>query len=111
MIKTEYDLRVNAHPDDDIDLNQVTKEVSNVIYCSHTVKGVDALEGVYLIGDELGNISKYKMDYTKQEHLDTFSGHSMGIRSIEVTKDGKRMATACADHSIRIWDFETCKAK
>ena len=35
----------------------------------------------------------------------------MGIRNIEVTKDGKKMVSSCMDHSIRIWDFETCKAQ
>jgi len=33
----------------------------------------------------------------------------MGIRSISVEKGGRRMATACADHSIRLWDFNTRK--
>jgi len=68
-------------------------------------------EGEYLVGDQMGSIGKFKMDLARQKHEDTFFGHSGGIRSMEISKDGKRLASCCADHSIRLWDFATCKAQ
>ena len=35
----------------------------------------------------------------------------MGVRNMEVTKDGKKMVSCCMDHSIRVWDFDTCKSE
>jgi hypothetical protein len=35
------------------------------MYSCLAVKGNDAYEGMYLVGDEYGNTSKYKMDYAK----------------------------------------------
>jgi len=30
---------------------------------------------------------------------------------MEVNKTGDKMISCCADHSLRIWDYKTCKAK
>jgi len=48
------------------------------------------------------------MELAEYSKLDTFSGHSMGIRSMEVNPAGTKLASGCADHSIRIWDYDTC---
>jgi WD40 repeat protein len=76
-----------------------------------TVKGVEALDGHFLVGDEQGNVIKYHKELASYSKLDTFSGHSLGIRSMEVNKSGTKLATGCADHSIRIWDYATCKGE
>ena len=39
------------------------------------------------------------------------SGHSMGLRSLEVSKDGKTLVSGCEDHSLRLWDYQTGKAE
>lgn len=106
----EKERRELVNKDDHVDLNKLLKETHNIMYSCHTVKGVEEHEGIYLVGDEQGNVNKYKMDYANQQQLDQFSGHSMGVRNMEVDKSGKKMVSCCQDHSIRIWDFETCKA-
>jgi WD40 repeat protein len=35
----------------------------------------------------------------------------MGTRSLEVSKDGKKMVSGCEDHSLRIWDYESLKSE
>jgi len=65
MINAEKELRERTRPDDDIDLEQIKKETSNIMYACHTVKRNSEYDGVYLIGDEQGDIGMYKMDYNK----------------------------------------------
>jgi WD40 repeat protein len=92
----------------DAELEGILKNTSNILYSCLAVKGDPEYEGHYLVGDEMGNVGKFKSDYGTESQLDTFSGHSMGIRSMEVQKG--KLLTGCMDHSIRIWDYDTCKA-
>ncbi|KAH7917188.1 hypothetical protein BV22DRAFT_990739, partial [Leucogyrophana mollusca] len=34
-------------------------------------------------------------------------GHERGVTSISITTDGRRIATAGYDHTVRVWDLET----
>jgi len=54
-------------------------------------------------------VSKIRIDYENVDIMDYYSGHSMGVRSIELNKDATRMITGCEDHSLRVWDFKTGK--
>lgn len=47
----------------------------------------DSLE--FLIGCQDSNIHKITKDYEKVNFVDKFSGHSKGVRSMEITKDKK----------------------
>ena len=71
MIQEEFERRTKVksakNGDDEIDIAQITRETSNVLYSCHTVKGIDELEGFYLVGDEQGNINKYYMDLNLQK--------------------------------------------
>jgi WD40 repeat protein len=86
-------------------------QISNQLWACTSVKGVEQLDGHFLVGDELGQIIKYKMDLAEYSKLDTFFGHSLAIRSLEVNKSGTKLASGCADHSIRIWNYESCQAE
>ena len=59
--------QVRKEGDDEVDLAQMQRETSNVMYSCHTVKGVSELDGFYLVGDEQGNVNKYQMDYSSQK--------------------------------------------
>ncbi|MFZ2518861.1 MAG: hypothetical protein WA089_09190, partial [Anaerolineae bacterium] len=39
--------------------------------------------------------------------LATLAGHTAGVRSAAYSPDGKRIVSASADQSVRIWDGET----
>jgi len=86
-------------------------EFRNIIYSCRTIKGVPEYDGIFLIGAEDKNVSKIKIDYENVDIIDLYSGHSMGIRSIELSKDASTMITGCEDHSLRVWDFKTGKSK
>ena len=77
-----------------------------------TVKTNHKEEGIVLVGAEDKCITKYKYDFAKKEPLeivDVFKGHSSGIRSIETNKGCTKLMTGCEDHSLRVWDYHTCK--
>ena len=42
---------------------QEDAEVSNIMYCVRTVKGVEEEENVFLVGAEDANVTKYKINY------------------------------------------------
>ena len=79
------------------------------MYSVRTVKGVESEEGVILVGAEDQNITKYRFGYGDVQVENIFSGHSMGIRSIETNPDATKIMTGCEDHSLRIWDYKTAK--
>ena len=61
-----------------------------------------------LVGAEDKKITKYRYDFGKKQPLelmDTYVGHSSGIRSIEVDKNCTKILTGCMDHSLRLWDY------
>lgn len=84
-------------------------EFSNIMYISRAVKGVPGEEGTFLVGAQDKTITKFQIDSEQVHVRDYYSGHSMGLRSIEVSKDGSKLASGCEDHSIRIWEYESCK--
>jgi hypothetical protein len=55
------------------------------MYCVKAVRGVANEEGVFLVGAQDKNITKIQVDFSDVKTLDIFSGHSMGIRSIELS--------------------------
>ena len=85
------------------------KEISNIMFGLRTVKGVGSEEGTILVGAEDQCITKYKFGYGDVQAVDVFKGHSMGIRSIEHNPDCTKILTGCEDHSLRTWDYTTCK--
>ena len=88
-------------------------ETKNIMYNVHTYKEVDKNrdeEGVFMIGMLDGEVNKIKADFDKIQIVDQFHGHSDGVRAMEVNKTGDKLISCCADHSLRIWDYQTCKA-
>ena len=110
MIKQEVDRKTLINTDEDVDVDKITRETKNIMFGCTAVKGIDRLAGHYLVGNGNGDTIKYAKDGSGQKQIDTFSGHSMGVRSCEVNKKGTRLATCCEDHSLRIWDYDSCKA-
>lgn len=53
------------------------------------------------------DVDKISIDYANIKIDDKYVGHSSSVRSVELSKDGKKLITGCADHSLRIWDTET----
>ena len=86
-------------------------EFSNIMYVSRAIKGVPGEENTFLIGAQDKSITKFTLQGGSYEPTDVFQGHSMGTRSLEVSKDGKRMVSGCEDHSLRIWDYDTLKSE
>lgn len=81
---------------------------NNIIYC---IKAVPFDYGVFLYGAADQNVTKCKIGNFFTEQVDLFSGHSMGIRSIDFSRDQQYLITGCEDHSLRVWDYETGQAK
>mmetsp|Transcript_4747 Transcript_4747/g.8121 ORF Transcript_4747/g.8121 Transcript_4747/m.8121 type:complete len:156 (-) Transcript_4747:166-633(-) len=89
-------------------INNDPSSVSNILYCSRAVKPkTDPMH--FLVGGEDSIIHKYSQVGECFEEIDRFVGHSNGIRSIELSKDGSKILTGCQDHSLRIWDYKECK--
>lgn len=85
------------------------KEISNIMFGLRTIKGVESEDGTILVGAEDQCVTKYKFGYQGVEATNVFKGHSMGIRSIEHNPDCTKILTGCEDHSLRTWDYNTCK--
>ena len=64
MVKAEYERRTLVKTDEEVDLNQIQKETSNVMYGCLAVKSPEHLQDHYLVGDEHGNTMKYTFDTT-----------------------------------------------
>jgi WD40 repeat protein len=47
------------------------------------------------------------MDATTGREIRSLRGHSGNLRAIAVSPEGKRLASAGEDQTIRIWDIET----
>jgi WD40 repeat protein len=46
-------------------------------------------------------------DAETQEVLTRLRGHTEDIKGLTFSRDGRRIATASADHTIKIWDTQT----
>ena len=110
LIQTIHDAKVKSTADEDVDLNKIIKETSNIIFGCYTAKAENR-HGYVLIGDQQGDISKIKVDYNKTEVESYLSGHSGAVRALEMNKEGSKIISCCADHSLRIWDFDSGKAQ
>lgn len=84
---------------------------TNAIYHCSGVSNVPGEENVFLVGSEDSDIQKIEIDGPGLRVRDKFCGHSMGIRSAEISKDGAKLVSGCEDHSLRVWDYQTCKAE
>ena len=82
-------------------------EYSNTMYISRAIKGVPGQENTFLIGAQDKSITKFTLLGDQYEPTEQFHGHSMGTRSLEVSKDGSLLASGCEDHSLRIWDYQS----
>jgi len=84
---------------------------TNTAFCCTTVKNNPSLAGTFLVGSENKHISKMSFDSRdlQIEKTGIFMGHSNSIRNIQVSKDCKKLLSCCEDHSLRVWDFQTCK--
>ena len=81
------------------------------MYVCKTLKKIPGEENTILIGAEDQAITKVTLNQDKYEVSGLFQGHSMGIRALDVSKDAMTLASGCADHSIRLWDYKTAQAK
>jgi WD40 repeat protein len=83
------------------------EDFSNLMYICRAIKGVPGLESSFLVGAQDKTITRFTIEDGALNVDDYFTGHSMGLRSIELSRDGTQMATGCEDHSLRIWDFNS----
>lgn len=87
---------------------------SDALHACRSVKG-HPLGNVFLVGGENSNVAMIHFDPTAKyeswllEARGTYEGHSDAIRHIEHNKGGDLMLSACADHSLRIWDLNTTR--
>lgn len=107
--KTKALQMMNTDSLKDEELENLTQTTSNMLYSCIAVKGIDDLEGQFLIGDEQGVITKYSKEFEQHKKLDAFVGHSQGVRCMEVNKTGTRLISGCMDHSLRLWNYQTCE--
>lgn len=84
------------------------KILNNIVYC---VKSIPFDYGVFLYGAMDANVTKCRIGNFFTETVDLFSGHSMGVRSIDFSRDHKNLITGCEDHSLRVWDYASGEAK
>jgi len=61
-------------------------------------------DGQYLAS---GGLALRLWDVNSQQERLALAGHDSFINRLEVTADGRRLITASADHTIRIWDLAT----
>lgn len=113
LIKESKENRPQADERDETQGGQGMKDsdFSNIIYQVVAVRNVADEENTFLYGAQDQKVTKVFVDYDGFKIQDFFSGHSSSIRSMNVSKDGSQLATGCEDHSLRIWDYKTCKAK
>lgn len=83
---------------------------TNVIYTAKGLKNVPGEENCFLLGAQDTQIQKFRKSFNGVAVTDRFVGHSMGVRSLELSKDASMLLTGCDDHSLRVWDYKTGKA-
>lgn len=58
-------------------------------------------------GEGYANGEVKEWDLKSRQLIDTFGGHRSWVSCLKFLPDGKRLASASADHTIRIWDTQT----
>lgn len=86
-------------------------DFSNIMYISRAIKGVPGQENTFLVGAQDKSITKFTLQNGQYEPNDVFYGHSMGTRSLEVSRDGQKLVSGCEDHSLRVWDYQGLNAE
>ena len=89
---------------------------SNTIFSLKTVRNHPRKGNIFTLGME--NKIAYAIDYDDKAQFETwfleifqkYEGHYSAIRDQTFNKDCTRFLTCCEDHSLRIWDAETCTA-
>lgn len=80
---------------------------SNMIYSLTPFKTGDTAH--FMACEEQGTLVHYRLAPGSSvfEAEEKFTGHSNCVRYAGISLDEKRFASACADHSIRIWPVDT----
>lgn len=98
------------------DTMALTPEVpSNIIYSLKTVRHHPKKGNIFTLGME--NKLSYLIDYDPKAKFESwmleiqqkYEGHSAGIRDAMFNPDCTRLLTCCEDHSLRLWNTETCE--
>ena len=64
-----------------------------------------------LIGSEDKCVTKLGTKYKAISIEGEMRGHSKSVRCIDISEDGLTVASGCDDHSLRLWDYQTCKPR
>ncbi|WP_406622106.1 WD40 repeat domain-containing protein [Planktothrix agardhii] len=48
-------------------------------------------------------------DVSAGKEIQTLTGHTDGLRGVSFSPDGKRLATASSDKTVKLWDSTTGK--
>jgi WD40 repeat protein len=83
---------------------------TNVIYAAKGLKNVPGEENCFLLGAQDTQVQKFRKSFNGVAVTGRYVGHSMGVRSLELSKDASMLLTGCDDHSLRVWDYKTGKA-
>lgn len=84
---------------------------TSAMHCCRSIKG-HPYGNVFLCGGENMNVCMLQFDPKQPfeslylEAMGTYQGHSDAIRAAEHNKEGDLMLSACADHSLRLWDLK-----
>ncbi len=82
-----------------------TKMISNIIYAVKPLKhGKEGHE--FLMGNENKTVDKWEFDSKYLYKSFEMKGHHDTVRHVTADHAEKRGLSACADHSLRIWDLE-----
>lgn len=87
---------------------------SNALHCCRSIPN-HPKGNVFLCGGENSKVVTIQFDPEAKyeswllESQGVFEGHSDAIRHVESNKEGDLMLSACADHSLRIWDLNTTR--
>ena len=98
----------------DVDRRQPVRTLRNTVGFSQGL--AFSPDGHTLVSNDCGQVEAAGVclegliavwDVDSGERLDTLSGHSQYVWSLAFSPDGKTLASASADNTIILWDFET----